>query len=261
VAFSPEIDVIVPQYGQVGHTLRFLRSFKTHAPGTARIILVDNGTDVVELRKVLLELGELDHVLIQNTSNLGFVKAVNQGIDEVTAPFMVIQNNDTEIYAGCYQGLQGVLNSHPQGGVVGAVSSPCQSWVAIQNLMRMYPELKEIPGLMEAGHSHKAGLLREHMKGKVKYVGHMVPFFCVMFRTETVRAAGPLSEDYGIGLGDDDDYCARLRSLGYEILLDLSTYVFHNHRTTFKSLYSEEQIKTMQKENVAKFLERWRGKR
>ena len=56
-----------------------------------------------------------------------------------------------------------------------------------------------------------------------------------------------------------DDYCAKLRSLGYEVRLDLGTYVFHNHRTTFRALYTNDEITAMQKENLAKYLAKWRG--
>jgi len=258
---TPEIDVIVPQYGQVSHTIRFLKSFKLHAPSGTRLILVDNGTSQADYQKLVPFLEGLWVLPIRNEQNLGFVRATNQGLVRAEAPYVVLQNNDTEIYDGCYQSLRCALQDNVHGGVVGAVSSPCGSWVSLDRLMKIYKELETVPGLLEAHHGYRAFLLRQHMANVVKAVNGMVPFFCVMLPVGVVRHAGLLSEDYGIGLGDDDDYCALLRSLGYQILLDLSTYVFHNHRTTFKALYTEDQIHSMQRTNVEKFLGKWRKKR
>ena len=256
------IDVIVPCYGQTGHTIRFLKSFTTHKPHGTRLVLVDNGTPEREFERILPFLDELpEKLVIRNSENLGFVQATNQGLQASTADFVVLQNNDTEIYDGCYQSLRCCLEDNPKTGVVGAVSSPCGSWVSLDRLLRIYPELKKVPGLMEAHHSYRAHLLRFGMSDVSKVVAGMVPFFCVMLRSSTVNNAGLLSEDYGVGLGDDDDYCALLRHLGYEVRLDLSTYVFHNHRTTFKSLYTEEQIHSMQRTNMKTFLGKWRAKK
>jgi len=255
---TPEIDVIVPQYGQVDHTLRFLRSFKTHAPYGTRLILVDNGTSAEEFERVVPALKDVYCTVWRNPTNLGFVQATNQGLKLAKAPYVVFQNNDTEIYDGTYQNLQAALARDPQAGVVGAVSSPCGSWVGLDRVMKIYKELTTIPGLLEAHHGYRAFLMRNHLPGVTKTVAGMVPFFCVMFPKHVLDVAGPLSEDYGVGLGDDDDYCALLRSMGLKILLDLSTYVFHNHRTTFRALYTADQIHDMQRKNVAKFVDKWR---
>lgn len=255
----PELDVIVPQHGQILHTIRFLESFRRHAPLGTRLILVDNGTPDEEFNKLVPLLKRVYCVVVRNKTNLGFVKATNRGIGLSVAPYVVLQNNDTEIYDGCYQGLRDVLDEHPKTGVVGAVSSPCGSWVSYDKLKRVYPEVAEVGGLDEAHHGFRAFLLRQALGEVSKVVTSMVPFFCVMLRQETLQHAGLLSEDYGVGLGDDDDYCAKLRSLGYEVRLDLGTYVFHNHRTTFRALYTNDEITAMQKENLAKYLAKWRG--
>lgn len=259
-ALTPQIDVIVPQFNQADHTLRFLKSYRQHAPVGTRLILVDNGSRHEELASVLVELQDLPHVLIRNVENLGFVRATNQGLAMSTAQFVVFQNNDTEIYAGCYQAMRDALESQPKAGVVGAVSSPCGSWVGLDRLFKIYPELSKVPGLQEAAsHPMRALLMRQHMAKQAREVRTMVPFFCVMLSQKVIAEVGTLSTDYGVGLGDDDDYCARLRSKGYEVLLDLSTYVFHNHRTTFKALFTPDQIREMQQKNVKLFTDRWHG--
>ena len=179
---EPLIDVIVPQYGQVDHTLRFLRSFKRHAPYGTRLILVDNGTPAPEFDRLVPLLRELPaRVVLRNATNPGFVKATNQGLELAEAPHVVFQNNDTEIYDGTYQNLRECLVGDSQAGVVGAVSSPCGSWVGLDRVMRIFPEVAEVPGLLEAHHGFRAFLMRTYLNGIVKEVAGMVPFFCVMF--------------------------------------------------------------------------------
>jgi GT2 family glycosyltransferase len=74
-------------------------------------------------------------------------------------------------------------------------------------------------------------------KNKYIDVGKLpLSFFCAAFRKETFDQIGFLDEDFGMGLGDDDEYCYRLRAHNLKLVLSLETFVFHHHRTTFKAL-------------------------
>ena len=59
-----------------------------------------------------------------------------------------------------------------------------------------------------------------------------------------------LDEIFLQGLGDDDDYCKRIRNANYRVVFVPAAFVYHHHRTTFKSIYSPEKLKTMQTENL-----------
>ena len=66
-----------------------------------------------------------------------------------------------------------------------------------------------------------------------------------------------LCEEMNIGLGDDDEFCMRMRAYGYRQWLSLGTFIYHNHRTTFRALnigveslhaYNMQILKRKQKE-------------
>lgn len=259
------IDVIVPQFNQVAHTLRFLDSFKRYAPKDVRLIFVDNGSDKADFDAAAKALTGVNHALIRNEKNLGFVAAVNQGLAVSTADYVVLQNNDTEIFSGCYERMKQALVDNPDAGVVGVVSSPESGWQSIDKLMKYWKDFAEVllqaePHVLKQSHCLKAAVLRVAFARRTRQAPHMVAFFCAMFPKSTFEKFGNLSTDYGEGLGDDDDYCARLRQAGVQILVALDVYVFHNHRTTWKARFTQDEIKQIQTKNIAKLRENWAGK-
>ena len=88
-------DIIIAHYG-TGHLtdlcLQCLESIRLHS-ADYRMIFVDNASP--EFSSLESELEWHPHKLIRNTSNLGFVKAVNLGLMMSTAPYVVLMNNDT----------------------------------------------------------------------------------------------------------------------------------------------------------------------
>jgi len=81
----------------------------------------------------------------------------------------------------------------------------------------------------------------------------MLAFFTTMFKREVLNVIGLLDESFGVGLGDDDDYCQRCLDHGYKMALIQDLIIPHHHRTTFKTLYTEQEIKTMQDKAIKYF--------
>ncbi|HKR63573.1 MAG TPA: glycosyltransferase, partial [Thermoanaerobaculia bacterium] len=81
----------------------------------------------------------------------------------------------------------------------------------------------------------------------------MLAFFCTLFRRRVITEVGLLDERFGIGFGDDDDYCHRLLAAGYELAFVPGAYVVHHHRTTFRARFSDAEISAMQKANLEAF--------
>ena len=70
-------------------------------------------------------------------------------------------------------------------------------------------------------------------------------FFCTIFKPEIFSFIGLLDLNYGIGYGDDIDFCFRILNKGFSFAFVPESYVLHNHRTTFSSILSKEQIKNI----------------
>lgn len=233
------VDIIIPHYG-VGELTalcqRCLETIREYTDGY-RLIFVDNASP--EFDQIEPEVRKHPHVLVRNTQNVGFVRAINVGLSMSTAPHVLLMNNDTEAVAGWKERLfEGFVDKRI--GIVGPlmevdrpaddptfqVSRPC--W---QSKWRV----------------------RDGGGPYVLPTSAMVAFFCVLIQRVVLERVGPLDERFGVGFGDDDDFCRRAHQAGFRLVLQQDLSIPHHHRSTFRALYQPEQIKRMQDAAMAKF--------
>ena len=260
---NPTFDVIVPQYGQPNYTLEFLDSFAEYKLPNMRLILVDNGSthnDYNLVRDRVSALG-IPNIIARLSFNSGFVRGTNVGLSLSDADYVVLQNNDTRIYRGSYQRMFDALMSDPKIGAVGPVASECKS---VQSIAKIKDDPIFVDGfrgveILKVPEEGRAELFARHLSGAKRDM-HMLAFFCTMFPKAVINTFGNLSNDYGIGFGDDDDYCARLRKAGLRIVLACDSYVYHHQRSTFKAIFSETEIRSMQMKNFQIYKDKWEKK-
>jgi len=164
---------------------------------------------------------------------MGFVKATNQGIKEAVGEYIIMLNNDTEVYWKWATKLIKPLMHNPEIGAVGPVTQSKISWQEAGNLnMRFGTALpRYVPN--QAAY---AQMLAKYDGEYLDIKKNNLAFFCTAFRRKVFDEVGLLNEQFNIGLGEDDEFCMRLRHHGYKQLLSLGTFVFHHHRTTFSDL-------------------------
>jgi len=116
---TPEIDIIVPVWNRPTETRCCLVSLAEHSP-TARLILVDNGSDR-ETERLLQEFAEiLDDraLLLRNEVNQGNVKAVNRGLARAEAPLLAVVRNTTVVADGWLEPLVALTRENPAAGLI-----------------------------------------------------------------------------------------------------------------------------------------------
>lgn len=222
-------DIIIPSWNMSKVTIECLRSIKRYS-SSYRIIFIDNASDKNEFDKIYKILKDIPHILIQNKENLGFVKAVNQGIkysiDSGLSEYIILMNNDTEAVDGWLEKLTQPFLEHQNIGAVGPLTTTPNSWQG------KYPK---------------------NRTGYVIKKNGMLAFFCTMIKKDVFLNIGLLDETFGIGFGDDDDYCKRMLDNGYVLALVQDLIIPHHHRTTFNHLYGDEKIKKMQEKAIIHF--------
>lgn len=231
------ISIVIPVINQSGMTIRCLQSIRSGTKIPHEIIWVDNGStpDNVSAIKHQIHKPRVHCKLIRNSRNLGFIQATNQGIKEAEGDYIILLNNDTEVTYKWESKLIKPLIADPKVGAVGPVTQSRISWQEGRNLNVHWPKLK-VP-IYEKNVDHYVKKLEAAFPGRYLDVGIFpLSFFCCAFRRDTINKVGLLCEEMSIGLGDDDEYCHRLRFHGYKLMLSLETFVFHHHRTTFKEL-------------------------
>ncbi len=200
-----KLDIVLLQCGLPELTVRCLESI--HATfDDCRVILVDNGSSIEDIEAAAHTLEKRDSLLIRNGSNLGFARAVNIGIAETEAPYICILNNDTIMTPGAFESMLAYMDADPGLGIVGPRTNRCET-----------QQRADGPG--EPG---------------LTYTNGLIAFFCTILRREILDDVGLLSEEYGLGYGEDDDYCIRAVQAGWRLGIANDAWVWHDHHATYK---------------------------
>jgi GT2 family glycosyltransferase len=131
------------------------------------------------------------------------------------------------------------------------MTSPSPIWQAWPNAFALWQETPP-DGFFEGTAAEISRVLENRFSDSVAEA-EMLAFFCTAFRRRVFGDVVYLEPRFGVGLGDDDDYCHRLRAAGYALAFAPAAYVMHHHRTTFRALYTNAEIAAMQMENVEKY--------
>jgi GT2 family glycosyltransferase len=160
---------------------------------------------------------------------LGFVQAANEGLSTSTAKRVVILNNDTEVAPNWLNYLDAPLRGNV--GLAGPRTDARNCW--------------------QGAWKGKHGIFLLPRTA-------MLAFFCVMLRRDVIQTVGYLDYSFGVGFGDDDDYCHRAHLAGFRLAFVPALLIRHHHRTTFKTLYATKEIQSMQQAARAKFRAKWK---
>ena len=185
-------------------------------------VVVDNassdGSDVIAN-----EFGSHVH-LIRNTENVGFSRAVNQGIATSRAPLLLVMNPDCRLNPGAMTALKAELERYPHCAIVGPkILNPDGT---VQGSARGDPDMltglfgrttllrRLFPGLsisqrnvktVEAMHSGETSVVVDWLSGA-----------CMLARRDALVAVSGFDERYFL-YWEDADLCRRLRARGYEV--------------------------------------------
>lgn len=250
-----ELDIIIPMWNKADYTIKCIQSIR-RGTENYRIILIDNGSETEEADKVYEELSSYhteDFIYQRNYKNLGFVKGVNIGLGLSTAKYVCMLNNDTEVPRGWAELM--IEDMHHVGAdIVGCISTSPLGW---QGYERVFGEaVMPIESLAQLDHLNRESRSK-HAGIKVLKHGAMVAFFCTIFTRDVIEKVGYLSEEYGLGFGDDDDYCMAASVAGYKIAFTTNVVVHHNHRTTFDDAFGRNKRDKMQAINLAIYKHKW----
>jgi GT2 family glycosyltransferase len=172
--------------------------------------------------------------LVRNTVNVGFGRAVNQGLAATAAPLVLIMNPDCRLVAGAVAALRLVLEQHqncaivgprilnPDGSVQGSARGDPDMLTGLFGrttlLQRMLPWLSvskrnvlPVDGAIPAG----TGVVVDWVSGA-----------CMLARRSALAAVDGFDERYFL-YWEDADLCRRLRARGYDIRYEPSASAVH----------------------------------
>ena len=222
----PRVSVIVLTFNNCDLTRECIKSLleKSDYPNL-EIIVVDNGsTD--ETREFLSRIGK-SHAqvrLVFNSENIGFAAGNNVGLSMATGDYLVLLNNDTVVTSGWVLTLLRHFQDSPGLGLLGPVTNNIGNEARIST---KYASVDQMPG--------------EVLDYTLAHMGQIYPmsnaaFFCVMLSRTTYEKCGPISEDYGRGFFEDDDYCRKVEAAGLRIGCAEDVFVHHHLSASFNKL-------------------------
>lgn len=212
-------SIIIVTHNQLAYTRQCVESILLRTDEPYELIFVDNastdGTDCY-----LRSLSNTKVIL--NESNRGFPAAVNQGIEVATGDNILLLNNDTIVTTGWLRRMLNLLYSNHMIGLVGPVSNNISG---PQQVPTSYQHMNELDGF--------AWDWGKWNNGKSVEVDRLVGF-CLLMKRAVVERIGNLDERFGIGNFEDDDFCRRARSAGYQAMMALDSFVHHFGSVSFQ---------------------------
>ncbi|MCC7553656.1 MAG: glycosyltransferase [Methanobacteriaceae archaeon] len=97
-----KVSIVTPNYNGFNFLKTYFKSLEKEKNYIGEVIIIDNGSKdkSIDLINEISSSSVFNIKLIENKENLGFAKAVNQGINEASCEFVYLLNNDVEIEKG-----------------------------------------------------------------------------------------------------------------------------------------------------------------
>jgi GT2 family glycosyltransferase len=209
-----DFSILIVNWNTKDYLIHCLESIfqKAKAPSW-EVIVIDNGSQDGSRAEVRKRFPSID--LVENPNNVGFAKAMNQGVKKASGKYILLLNPDTEIKEGAFERLLAFMSVHPMVGATGAqLLNPDGSR---QNSIANFPTL--------ATELLNKSLLRwlfpKKFPGKGKEYPEPIEVdsvigACLMVSRKAIEEIGFLDENYFLFL-EETDWCYRMKKAGWKV--------------------------------------------
>ena len=246
IEVTPKASIIIVTWHNLAMTKLCIESLLRNTNYlNYEIIVVDNNSEDGTPDYLQTVTHEHSHVkIILNATNYGFAKANNQGIEISSGEHIVLLNNDTIVPRGWLSRLLHHLGD-PEIGIVGPMTNAIGNEAKIEVPYRTWSEMEDFAAAHVAAHHLQIADIK------------MLAMYCVAFRRETYEKIGPLDEQYGIGMFEDDDYSERIKAAGLRVVCAADVFVHHFGQASFKKLIANGAYNPLFEENRRRFEVKW----
>lgn len=206
-------DIIIPSYNGKYLLEKHLPQVIKNSGRFRKIIIIDNGSDDDTVEWLSREYPEID--IVQNKTNLGFTKPVNQGVAVSQADFLVLLNNDVR---------------------------PAKNY--LKNVLRFFTDEKVFA--VSFNENESSWPLVSWRDGKLQFTrseDKASPYYSAwasggsaVFRRSLWDKLGGLNEVYAPYYWEDIGIGYRAWKMGYKIIWDNQSVVYHEHESTAKKM-------------------------
>lgn len=174
--------------------------------------------------------------LIENTENKGFPANINTGFAHSAPHDVIILNTDTVVTENWVEKLTRCAATRSNTATVTPLSNNATLCsVPTQNTNNEIPKGHTIDGF--------AKLVEECSLQKYPEIPVGVGF-CMLITREAINAVGGFDEEtYGLGYGEEEDFCYKAEQLGFVNIMCDDTYIVHSGSSSFISKTKQELIR------------------
>jgi glycosyltransferase involved in cell wall biosynthesis len=244
---------VVPVFGAAPALRLCLASLG--APGAAgdgRFLLVLDGPQPADVELVLGEASAAPGVrfeVLRQPERRGFAAAANAGI-AASAGDVVLLNSDTEVTAGWLEKLRDAAYTAPEV----ASATPFSNSATLCSIPRWLEE-----NALPAGFTVESfGRLVEGCSLRQRPTIPTGVGFCMFLKRQALAEVGPLDvAGFGLGYGEEVDWCFRAADRGWRHVLDDATFVYHAGQASFGAV-SGAKVRRANRLIRRRYPEAWR---
>lgn len=225
------LSVIIVNYNAGPFLRPCLASAENHLKGVdCEICVIDNASSDGSAAWIPIVFPNVK--LIANSENLGFARAMNQGIRATSGKYILWLNPDTEFQDGKMKDLLDYMDRESGVGILGAQITNPDGSVQLSSrafpsyehyffgryslLTRLFPNNPISQKFLQSGWDHSE--IRE-----VDWVSGA----CLLHRRQLVEEIGPLDEGYFMYF-EDVDFCRQAKEKGWKVVYHPGSCVLHH---------------------------------
>lgn len=235
-------SVVTPNYNGEKFLKTYFDSLNNNKESIGEVILVDNGSNDGSIEFIENYSKNLDFpvIIIRNTKNLGFAKAVNQGILKSSYPYIFLLNNDTEVKKHSIAPLIDLISSEED---IFSVASKMLQFSNKNLIDDAGDEYNILAWTKKTGENQPTENYNKVYEIFSSCAG------AAMYNKSILEKIGLFDENF-FAYMEDVDLSYRAKINGYKNLFCPESVVYHIGSATSGSRYNEFKVKLAARNNV-----------
>jgi GT2 family glycosyltransferase len=212
------------------NTRDLLKKCLDSLPSSSEIIVIDNGS-IDGTVAMVKEIKESKIKIIENKENVGFVKAVNQGLKQAEGEYLLLLNSDIFVKNNALEKLITFAKDQPRTGVIGGkLINPDGS---LQGSCFYLPTITRI--IKEFWFNGPSSLTKYAPLGDKPAEVEAVSGAVFLIPKKVLHKVGFFDERYFMYF-EDLDYCRRVRQAGFKVYYLPEAEFIHEHGASGRSI-------------------------
>lgn len=219
-----KVDIIIPIFGSFLLTKNCVESVLRYLDNTQRIILINDCSPEKEITEYLKKISKKNKkvFLIEHKENKGFVSSINEGVMFSEQNDVIILNSDTVVTKNWVSKLRKRAYSNAKIGTV----TPFSNSATLFSYPR-FLEKNDMPDDLDPetvnSYFEKVSLDRKEVTSLPTGMG-----YCMYIKREVIKKIGVFDEKvFGMGYGEENDFCMRAYYAGYVNVECANTFIYH----------------------------------